>query len=322
MEKLIVQHSRRHGRLSEFVKSSGETLTVGRGFDNDVILSDHFVDEQQLRFEYKEGQWYLKLLGTTNPVVLNNKPVSLEEIPINSGDQLTVGRTNLILLLSNHPLEQTRKMMLQNWMYHKVLRLALPLGMLLLAALLSVFVDYQAISGKVLWGQLAANGLVFMLMITVWAGVWALIGRLLRHKPYFLTQLYFTAMMMALLSAGMLFNGYVEYITSSRMLKYLVEWGFLLVIFSLTLKYNLSYATDLKKRGTISFSMIAIFMLFIFLMGHLQKREFSTEPEYSRTLKPPFANWSSNKTVTVYLQDLDEQFKKLDELNDSETAAE
>ena len=37
MEELIIKHHKRFGRLSEFFKSSGKSLTLGRGFNNDVI---------------------------------------------------------------------------------------------------------------------------------------------------------------------------------------------------------------------------------------------------------------------------------------------
>lgn len=311
MEELIIQQNKRHGRLSEFVKSTSESLTLGRGFNNDVILSDYFIAAEQVRFDYEQGQWIIKILDDTNPVLLNDKPISADGSTIKSGDQLTVGRTHLVLLLSSHPIERTRKLMLSNWMYHKGLRITLPVIMVLISALLAVFTDYQETTSKIKWGQMAGGGLAYIFFLSFWAGCWALVGRLLRHKPNFFAQLFYTSLVMALLNTGMLFSGYAEYITANNIIGYLVEGGFWLLFLSVLLKYNLTYATEIKKRGWISFSVIAVLMFFTFSMSYLQKQEFNTYPDYSKTLKPPFAKWSSDQSVEVYLQDIGLQFDAL-----------
>lgn len=320
MEKLIIQQNRRHGRLSEFVKSTGETLTLGRSFNNDVILSDHFIAAEQVRFNYEQGQWTLKVLDDTNPVLLNDKPVDGDVVTIKSGDQLTLGRTHLILLLSNHTVEHTRKLMLSNWRFHKGLRFALPLVMLLLSALLDVFTDYQEITGKIRWGELLGGGLTYILLIVLWSGCWALVGRLLRHRPNFFAQLFYTSLTMAVLNIGVLFSGYAEYATTNEMFGNVIEWGFLLFIFTLLLKYNLTYASELKKRGWISFSVIAASMLFVFSMWYLKQHDFNSRPDYSKTLKPPLAKWSTDKSLELYLQRIDIQFNKVKSVALKETA--
>lgn len=317
MEKLIIQQNRRHGRLSEFVKSTGETLTLGRGLDNDVILSDHFIAAEQIRFDNEQGQWKINILDDTNPVLLNDKPISSDGATIKSGDELVVGRTHLVLLLSSHSLERTRKLMLSNWMFHKGLRITLPIVMLLISALLAVFTDYQETTSEIKWAQMAGGGLAYIFFLSFWAGCWALVGRLLRHKPNFFAQLFYTSLVMAMLNTGMLFSGYAEYVTSSNIFGYVIEGGFWLLLLGLLLKYNLTYATEIKKRGWISFSVVAVLMLFTYSMAYLQKQDFNSYPDYSKTLKPPFAKWSSDKSVEVYLQDIGLQFDALKKIKDS-----
>jgi hypothetical protein len=311
MEKLIIQQSKRQGRLSEFVKSTGETFTLGRGFNNDVILSDHFIAAEQIRFYYEQDQWKIKVLDDTNPVLLNDKAINDDGAIIESGDQLTVGRTHLVLLLSNHEIEHTRTLMLSNWMFHKGLRITLPIVMLLISALLAMFTDYQEITGKVHWGQLAGGGLAYVFFIVLWAGCWALVGRLLRHKPNFFAQLFYTSLMMTVLNVGMLFSGYAEYATTNNIFGYLIEGVFWLFLLSVLLKYNLTYATELKRRGWISFSVVAVLMVFSFSMSYLQERDFKSYPDYSKTIKPPLAKWSSDISLEVYMQDIDIQFDEL-----------
>lgn len=311
MEELVIQQGKRHGRLSEYVKSSGDTLTLGRGYDNDVILSDHFVAPRQIRFNYEEGKWHLKLLDHTNPVMLNNKPVSDEGAVINSGDELVIGHTHLNLLLSDHPVEPTKKLLLSNWPYHKGLRIALPLIMLVLSALISMFAGYQESTGKVRWGQLLSDGLIFIFMLVFWAACWALVGRLLKHKPNFFAQLFYVAFIIAILNIGMLFSGFIEYATLSTASGKIIEWGFVMIMLTLLLKYNLAFATELRRRGLISFSVVTLLLLFAFSMMVLDQREFSTRPDYSAMVKPPLAKWTTDISVDEYLQGIETQFVNL-----------
>lgn len=311
MEALIIKHSKRHGRLSEFVKSTGTSLTLGRGFNNDVILSDHFLAPEQLRFDYEDGEWKLKVLDNTNPVLINNKPVTEDTVTITSGDELIVGRTHLVLLTSHHPVEHTRKLILSNWMSRQGLRITLPILAVVISALLAIFSEYLQATGKIHWGEEFAGGLLHGFILTVWAGGWALAGRMLHHKPNFFPQLFFTALILAGLTIGGMFTGYAEYATSSSSFSNLVEISFLLFIFTLLLKYNLTLATELKRRGLISFSVVAILVLFVVAFGQLNEREFNTQPDYSEVVKPPLAKWTSDKSMETYFSRVDAQFKKL-----------
>lgn len=311
MEALIIKHSKRSGRLSEFIKSTGTSLTLGRGFNNDVILSDHFISPEQLRFDYEEEEWKLKVLDNTNPVLINNKPVTEDIVTITSGDELIVGRTQLVLLTSHHPVERTRKIILSNWMSRKGLRITLPVLAVVSSALLAIFSEYLNATGKIRWGEEFAGGLIYVFILTVWAGGWALAGRMLHHKPNFFPQLFFTSLILAGLTIGGMFTGYAEYATSSSGFGNLVEIGFLFFILSLLLKYNLTFATELKRRGLISFSVVAILVLFVVAFGKLNEREFNTRPDYSGSVKPPLAKWSSDKSMENYFNRVDAQFKKL-----------
>ncbi|MDH5572042.1 MAG: FHA domain-containing protein [Gammaproteobacteria bacterium] len=322
MERLIIKQGRRHGRLSEFIKSTGDTLTLGRGFNNDITLSDHYIAAEQIRFEYHDGQWKIALLDNTNPVLINDKQINNDGTVVNNGDRLTIGRTELVLLLSNHPLERTRKLMLSNWMYHNGLRIILPLLMLLVSGLLAILTEYQGIADKIRWGQLAIGGLAYILIVVFWAGGWALVGRLLRHQPNFFAQLFYTALLLACLTIGMMFQGYTEYATMNSIIGKTVEWGFLLIIISMLLKFNLSYASELKNRGQVSVLIVAVSILCAILMTYLGQRDFSTKPDYSDTLKPPLAKWSSDKSIDAYMQDVRTQFGELDKILNTEATME
>ena len=312
MEELIIQQSKRHARLNEFIKSVGNTVTLGRGFHNDVILSDHFIAAEQLRFDYEDGQWVLKLLDQTNPVLVNNKSITDASVVINSGDELTVGRTHLTLILSNHPVERTRKLLISNWMYHRNLHYIIPIIMLLLSTILAVFTEYQEATSKIRWGLFVASGLGYVVMLLFWVSIWSMVGRILRHKPNFMAQLFYTAFFLAVLNMGMLFYGYTTYATSSEILGLILESGFLLLILGMMLKYNLLFSTELKHCNRVAFSAVALTMLFTFSIMNLGQKEFNSHPDYSNSVKPPAAKWSKDIILHDYMKTVDSQFDELE----------
>jgi pSer/pThr/pTyr-binding forkhead associated (FHA) protein len=313
MEELIIKHHKRLGRLSEFVKSSGKSLTLGRGYKNDVILSDHFIAAEQLRFDYEDGKWKLKVLDKTNPVMINNSPVTGDDAVINSGDELMVGRTQLVLLTSDHPVERTRKLIRSSWSSHRWLRIILPILAVLFSVLMGVLSEYLYSSGEIQWGIIFAAGLLYALLMVLWAGGWALAGRVLHHKPNFFLQLLYSALILAGMTVGAFFTGYTEFAFSNRTFGHVVEIGFLVFIFSLLLKVNLKYATVLKRRTLISTLIVALLTTVIISISLLGTSEFSTRPDYSKSVKAPFAKWSSDISMDKYFNSVETQFKRVQE---------
>jgi hypothetical protein len=312
MEELIIQYDARHGHFTDFVKSKSDSMTLGRSFKNDVVLQDHFVAPEQLRFFCENEVWKLTVLDNINPVLLNGKPVTEPGQQLHSGDKLTVGRTHLTVMLGSQPLERTRKLMLSNWMYRPWPRRLFPPLMLLFATLVILLNQYQAISSEVRWGHLVSAGLGFILMLVIWSGLWALVGRLFRHQANFQAQLFYSSLMMVCLGIGMLLSDYPEYIANNAIVGAMAEWGVSLLILGLLLRYNLLYASDLKQRGWIAFSVVAVLLLSTSAMSVLEQRDFSISPEYSAVVKPPLAKWSADTSVESYLHKLALEFENIE----------
>ena len=57
MDTLVVQAGIRHGRAADLARSHDGKLSIGRGYGNDLVLTDLHVAPQQLAF-YRDGlQW-------------------------------------------------------------------------------------------------------------------------------------------------------------------------------------------------------------------------------------------------------------------------
>lgn len=313
MASLVIKINMRHGRLAEFVRTTGEKVSVGRGLANDIVLPDLYVAPDQIRLYRVESQWKIDVLDHTNPVLINGKPVTGDEEVVNSGDKITIGRTRLTVYTEDHPVEATHKLVLSNWMNRGMFRLILPVLTLAVVSLLSVFTEYQGLATTLKWGKLASNALIAIFVILCWAGLWALIGRLLRHQPQFLMQLLFSGLIASVLIIGSPISDYLEYAGNSVVLGNLFTWGFLLFICTALLKFNLAHASNLHNTTVIALVFSVCLLLFFFGVYSFNKDDFANYPQYSHVLKPPFAKLTRNQTINEYLQDYKMQFRDLDE---------
>lgn len=76
--------------LSQTVFALGETVSIGRGEGNDIVVADSFVShEHALITRYKYGFW-LTDLSSTNGTFHNNRRVT-DEVSLQNGDLLAVG---------------------------------------------------------------------------------------------------------------------------------------------------------------------------------------------------------------------------------------
>jgi hypothetical protein len=74
----------------------GQTIAIGRDPMCDMILDNSTVSAQHARLTYRQGQWWLEDLHSTNGTFLNQDAV-LEPVVITSGDELRCGQVILRL---------------------------------------------------------------------------------------------------------------------------------------------------------------------------------------------------------------------------------
>ncbi|MEE8342648.1 MAG: FHA domain-containing protein [Gammaproteobacteria bacterium] len=322
MATLVIQIDAQHGQPATVAKSSADNISVGRSFTNDVVVTDPYVDPEQLGFYWADDRWTVKILGTTNPVFVNGKLVDEEQTALRSGDKLVIGRTHLTVFLEDHLVEDTRKLLRSTGQHHGAWHPLVSIAMVILVCAVATISGYQELSEIIKWKQIALGISVLVLVLVFWAGAWSLAGRLLRHEPQFFHQLFFTALMYAVLITVFPFSSYAEYAGNSWVLGEVVEWGFFLFVLTTLLSVNLSLASNLKNITGVAFFVSASILLFSYSIIYLNKADFSNEPGYSKVLKPPFVKISSDRSIDNFLSESANIFGELKEILDKESSKE
>ena len=79
---------------SQPLQFGGQAIAIGRDPLCDMILDNSTVSAQHARLTYRQSQWWLEDLHSTNGTFLNQETV-LEPVVITSGDELRCGQVIL-----------------------------------------------------------------------------------------------------------------------------------------------------------------------------------------------------------------------------------
>ena len=92
-------------------ENAGETLKVklttriGRERDNDIVIVDPKISRYHAQISMEAGQWTLTDLGSSNRTYLNGLAVT-EPTPLQPGDRISLGETELTLTMPGQPITQ------------------------------------------------------------------------------------------------------------------------------------------------------------------------------------------------------------------------
>lgn len=301
MDTLVVQMGVKHGRVAELTRSHDGKLSVGRSYENDLVLTDRHVAAHQVEFFEGESSWKMRVLDRTNPVLLNSKPVEEETVEIASGDKVTLGRTRLSLFSTSDSVEPASKLVLSNWLARDSSSMWQSLLFLFAVIVFDFLLTYLEGSIDLKWQGDARDGLFVAICIVLWAGLWALAGRVFRQQHHMGLQLLATTAVyllavcfgvLAVLIAGTVysvpFNEYVGY-------------GMFLVLLVILFRLNLLIATNLQRTFLTALILAVLVVATPYAFYKLaDTEEFEYTPAYSHDLVPPFVQFGAGVTADEY----------------------
>lgn len=277
----------RNGRVEQrFVLNSG-VVSIGRAYDNDLILDDVHVSPHHARISATEdGRWRLHDLGSVNGILVDAGGRRVSELAFASEQPFVLGLSHLRYRPVDMPVAEALPLRERRHAVRDfVLAMCAPLLCLAAFALDALLDSYEAFGAlKVLNAVLPP----FVGML-IWAGIWALVGRLLVQRLHFPGHL-------VVISIGLLFATLFETLmhlgafalSLDRFLPWLDAAG-ICATFVLILYGHLRLASRLRPRRVL----VAAIVFGTLLAGALQikqlvyQQQFSTRPRFTLTLAPP-----------------------------------
>lgn len=313
MEALILKIGDSYNKY--YLDDDAPVICIGRAFTNDIIITDPYVGEFQLRVscipDSDEYDWHIEISDQTNPVFHNGKDVESVGVDLRSGDQVTTGRTNIAFYTEGHGVPATREFSFTNWLHNHKFKPYIAILMLLVLFGSTMLASYLETTSVPDWSEISAVANGYLFLAFLWASVWALVGRLLKGNYYFSSHLFFTSICLFLLLVLGSLGSYIDYIFSSPLAGEIVDWIVIVLLGGLLIGLNLSLVTHSSRTFRKGMIVSACFIGTITLMVYMYQDEYSSTPSHSFTLKPSFIPKASPVSTDQFIEDYDEMFDKL-----------
>jgi pSer/pThr/pTyr-binding forkhead associated (FHA) protein len=296
---------------------NGAALTLGRALANDIVVDDPYVDARHVRLSLESPEAVtIEDLGSVNGVIASDERMRGLPMVARSGDVLRVGRT---MLRIRDPKEQLPPALVDGSQTARSPRtrfLALRRPSLAgLAALVAVSaaIAFNAWLGSA--NRSSANDAISLalgsvILLCVWAGLWSVVSRIVRHRSHFMSHL---AVASVVLLAGVAWNScesWLQFFFPDNFLATapsIIVWlGLLAVVVALHL--SLSSTLPRKRQWRVG-AMVSVVIIGVTWLAALTKDDsFSDVPKFPAVVKPVAAQWVPTKSIAQF-EDVSRQLK-------------
>lgn len=185
--ELIIEIVSRSNKVLELHHVSGDTISIGRAYDNDVVLQEEHVCPHHAKLEMVEG----KLLLTDNHSVngikdkLNRAKAQITEVV--SGDVFILGKVFIRVLRPEHPVPATKKLNFIEDFARSCNHWYWALGTMLVYYFILLANSYHATYQEVIWSKLTVNAVYATLGMCALPLFIALMSRVFKKDVKFFT---------------------------------------------------------------------------------------------------------------------------------------
>lgn len=195
----------RHRDVVSRVRIAGAEVTVGRGYDNDVIVDDPYVAARHLRVSRDAaGQLVAEDLDSVNGIFLDGGKGPIARLVIDGTTPFRIGHTLLRIRTSDYAVEPERRALAERG----ALSTAMVAAMTVIVFGLIALRVWLAQTGEPRLSNYMTPLLTMAGVLLAWVGIWALVSRLLAGRSQFVRNL--TIALVAVL-VSLLYNEFAKY---------------------------------------------------------------------------------------------------------------
>jgi hypothetical protein len=312
MEGLILEVLNRSGAQGEIHKITNFPLRIGRAYDNDIVLNDPFVSPLHLVIEQGETGWIATDQSSTNGTfIVKGRPLT-GAVEIESGGQLMVGRSVLRFWAPTHPVAPALPLLPPQSFARRAVSPLLALVAICGTIAFIMFSEFLDTAKQAKPLSLLASALPLCAFPFLWAGIWASAGFIIRRKSRYGLQLIVANGAFILIFIVTVLAEYIDYVTSSVTISDIVQYIAMALLAAVLLFVNIRIATGIAdlRRATISLVIGASVIAAIAITDRAQSFENSTTPQYSRTLKPPYAKLAKSVSLDEFIKESEKMFRE------------
>jgi len=293
-----------HEERAHHVSLISFPATIGRGYNNDVILTDPFVSARHLRIDCNGETWTISDVGSENGTTLNGKALGTETV--RSGDVLRLGHTDVRLYAPHHAVSPAQ--ILRGADLHDaaawLLRPLHAWGALVLALLTTGLWAYIEIWNDQMGAVLATTGAGVLAAVFIWAGVWAAGGKLGGGGSRFRGHITAVSLYIIANAGAWYVESYADFMTGGRAAAG-VSYSINALLLFLLLSTSLALASRMtaERRHLLAALLAGGMTLGAFGLNAVTADRFDPQPGYNAKLEPYLAWLAPVSSITDIVRD-------------------
>jgi pSer/pThr/pTyr-binding forkhead associated (FHA) protein len=312
MPQIIIEEYARGGIHHCYHRISELPVHIGRAYNNDIVIADPYVSPLHLIIEKGEHGWIAVDQGSKNGSFVRNNSKITGTAELVSGDTISIGRTLLRLWSPEHPVPGELRLPSQR---SPVRRAIGPLlAFLSLAGVWGALTIQQFLNNanQIKPISLFASALPYLFFPLLWAGICSCAGFIVLRKAQFSLQLIVANGALVCILALTLLSEYVDYFTCSTLTADIIQYTGMMIITAMLLFINLSITTGTAdlRRAIISFIIGGSVIAAVALNDYAARFENRITPEYSQTLKPPYAKIAQSEPLDGFILECESLFNE------------
>lgn len=322
MAVIIVEQINRSKKLLARDRLNSDTITIGRSYQNDIVIDDPHICPEHLTIEYDGECWRVKDQDSLNGTFLEDSKQSADEHIVHSGDILSIGKSQIRVVFPDHPVAPTIAFSPFESLIDFCRKPATLLVSLIVFALMSGYLVYLSKSTHVNFTQVLVPAIGMTLGFTLWPAIISLISYLTKNEARFWSQVGISFIIFNLF----LLNDGLDYLLHFNLSSaWPVYWLSTIIPVALTfclfwLNCYFGFDMSKKKRNTIAVSMCLLIFGGGYLIEVSNKPEFRSQPYYDATIMTPNFLIAPSSSVDKFVEDANKVFEEADEKREEDNS--
>lgn len=312
MEIIIEELSHGHKLLSR-QKFASNNITIGRGYDNDIIISDPHVCADHLQLHFNGEDWLVDDQGSINGSYLEDSKDNVIQHKVCSGDIITIGKSQVRFVFPSHPVSESIAISpfesLINIARHPIV---LTLSMVLFALIAGWIINLNN-ANEVTLTQILVPTIGLTLGFALWPAGIALVSHLTKHDARFWTQMGISFIFFNLMWLSDIFENIIHFNTSSNfsMLWTLAIIPLILAFCLFWLNCYVGFHMTLRRRNIVASCLILLLFGGSFIIRMSKQPDFNPRPQFDTTIMSPAFLFTPSSDVESFVTDSAKLFEKV-----------
>ncbi len=313
--EIIIEEITRNHKLLHRHRLTQSKVSIGRSYQNDIILTDPHICPQHILLNFSQGVWHLNDNDSVNGTLLENakgKKQHVHQQLVTDGDVIILGKSQLRVRFSDHQVADTVAFSpfesLIDIIRHPISVFISIALFLLIAGNISYLNQLTETNISQLFVSAFSLGLLFAL----WPAGVALVSHLTKHDPRIFAQFgisftFFTLMWLSdQLDKIITFNSASD--STLGLVFSLLPIGLAFCLF--WLNSYIGFHVSARRRVVVATSITVLLFGGSYLLQYSKKPEFNPHPQYNATIMAPHFLIAPSNNVDAFLEKSNKLFEQ------------